>query len=47
MLRFGQHDQRARQFICAKRVSANGDYQFAKLLHFAALEVARLVPKRL
>jgi len=45
VLRLDQHDQRARQFIGAKGVSSNGDHQFAKLLHLAALEGTRLAPK--
>src|SRR5271168_4504670 len=41
-----QHDQRARQFVDAKAIGPGSDDQFAKLLHLAALEVARLVLKR-
>ena len=41
-----QHDQRACQFIDAEAICPGGDYQFAELLHLAALEVARLVLKR-
>jgi hypothetical protein len=41
-----QHDQRACQFIDAKAICTDGDNQFAELLHFAALEVARLVLER-
>ena len=43
----GQHDQRAGQFIGAKCICPGGDDQFTKLLHLAALEIARLISKRL
>jgi hypothetical protein len=40
-----QHDQSARQFIGAERICPGSDDQLAELPHFAALDVARLVPK--
>jgi len=45
LLRLGQHDQRAGQFIGAERVSPRGDDELAKLLYLAALEVTSLVLK--
>jgi len=45
VLRLGQHNQRARQFVGAERVSSGGDHQFAKLLHLAGFEVTCFVPK--
>jgi hypothetical protein len=47
VLRLNQHDQRARQFVSVEAICPGGDDQVAKLLHLAALEVTRLVPKSL
>ena len=38
-------DQRPRQFIGAEGIGPGSNHQLAKLLHFAALEVARPIPK--
>jgi hypothetical protein len=45
VLRLGQHDHRAYQFVGAEAICPGGDDEFAELLHLAALEIPRLVLK--
>ena len=47
VLGFGQHGQRARQFVGGERIGSGRDHQFAELLHLASFQVSRLVLKRL
>ena len=43
VLRFGQHDQRTRQFVGGERIGPGGDDQFAELLHLTVLQFFDLV----
>ncbi len=47
LLRLGQHDQRAGQFIGTECVSPGGDDQLAELPDFAGLQPARPIVERL
>jgi hypothetical protein len=44
---FGQHDQRAGQFVGVKRVSPRGDDELAELPHLSGLQLFGFVVERL